>query len=459
MMAADADLVVVGSGGAAFAAAIRGHELGARVAMVERATIGGTCVNVGCVPSKSLLAAAREAWHGRHPRFAGLPSTGGELDLRAIQADKQALVGELRQGKYIDLAAEYGFEMITGEARFVDERTVAVADRRISAAAFVVATGAEPAVPRLAGVDRVPVLTSTTAMELDAVPRHLIVVGGGFVGLEQGQLFARLGAAVTIVGRVAPRAEPELAARLTAILTEEGISVVAERAVAIEPMTSGARLTTDAGTVLDGSHVLVATGRQPRTAALQLGAAGVETDAAGFVKVDAHQRSTNPAVFAAGDVTGGPQFVYVASAQGAVAAENALSDAGLRVDMAGLPDVIFTDPQLAKVGLTEAEATAAGYRTDSRVLDLDRVPRALVSHDTRGAIKLVAEEGTGRILGVQMLADGAGDVILAGVYAVTRAMTVDDLASTWAPYLTMGEALRLVAQSFTRDVRKLSCCA
>jgi len=453
------DLIAIGSGGAAFAAAIRAHELGASVAIVERATVGGTCVNVGCVPSKALLAAADAAWHARHPRFAGVPVASGHVDLAAIQAQKGRLVGELRQGKYVNLAAEYGFEIVAGEARFVDERTIDVGGRTLTAAAFVVATGAEPAIPDLAGIGDVEVLTSTSAMELTEMPEHLVIVGGGFVGLEQGQLFARLGAKVTIIGRVTPRAEPELAQRLAGVLTDEGVSLVGERATAVGRVGGGVRVETASGATVSGSHLLAATGRRPRTDALDLAVAGVETDAAGFIKVNAHQRSTNPAVYAAGDVTGGPQFVYVASAQGAAAAENALSDTDHRVDLTGLPDVIFTDPQLAAAGLTEAQARAAGYQTDSRVLELDRVPRALVSHDTRGAVKLVAEAGSGRILGVHLLAAGAGDVILAGVYAITQAMTVTDLASAWTPYLTMGEALRLAAQSFTQDVRKLSCCA
>ena len=453
------DLVVIGSGGGAFSAAIRGHELGASVAMIERATIGGTCVNVGCVPSKALVAAAGEAWHGQHPRFAGLISAPKGVDLAAVQAQKDQLVGELRQGKYISLAAGYGFEMILGEASFVDEATISVAGRRITATGFVVATGADPAVPDLAGIENVEVLTSTTVMELTTVPDHLVVIGGGFVGLEQGQLFARLGAKVTVLGRVAPRAEPELASRLAGVLTDEGVTLVPERAVAVERSATGIVVTTEAGTSITGSHLLAATGRRPRTLALDLEAAGVETDVAGFVNVDDNQCSTNPRVYAAGDVTGGPQFVYVASAQGAAAAEHALNHTGRHVDVAGLPGVIFTDPQLASAGLTEAQATADGYQTDSRVLELDRVPRALVSQDTRGAVKLVAEASSGRILGVHMLAAGAGDAILAGVYAITQGMTVNDLATTWAPYLTMGEAIRLAAQSFTRDVQKLSCCA
>jgi mercuric reductase len=187
--------------------------------------------------------------------------------------------------------------------------------------------------------------------------------------------------------------------------------------------------------------------------------AGVEVDDAGFVTVDASLRTTNPRVYAAGDVTGGPQFVYVAAAQGHLAATNALTNSDDTIDYTGLPAVLFTDPPLASAGLTETQAVAAGHDCDCRVLGLDNVPRALVEHDTRGAIKLIADRQTGKVLGVHALAAGAGDLVLAGVYAIKCALTVDDLAGTWAPYLTMSEALRLAAQSFTRPVDQLSCCA
>jgi mercuric reductase len=205
--------------------------------------------------------------------------------------------------------------------------------------------------------------------------------------------------------------------------------------------------------------VLVAAGRHARVDGLDLHAAEVEVDEAGFVSVDASLRTTNSRVFAAGDVTGGPQFVYVAAAQSHLAATNALATSYDTIDYRGLPSVVFTDPQLASAGLTEDQAVRAGYDCDCRVIGLDSVPRALVEHDTRGAIKLVADRQTGKVLGVHALAAGAGDIVLTGVDAIKFGLTVEDLASPWAPYLTMSEALRLAAQSFTRPIDQLSCCA
>ncbi|MFP5488388.1 MAG: FAD-dependent oxidoreductase, partial [Acidimicrobiia bacterium] len=227
MTSNDYDFAIIGSGGAAFAAAIRAAGLGARCALIERGTIGGTCVNIGCVPSKTLLAAAHRRHAATTNPFLGAPTSAGGIDLSALVAQKDELVAELRQAKYLDLADSYGFDIIHAAARFADEDTVLLSDgRRLRAPSYLVATGAEPAVPDLPGLAEAGYLTSTTAMTLDTVPRRLVVIGGGFVGMEQGQLFAELGASVTIIGRLAPRAEPEMARRMADIFADDGIAVV-----------------------------------------------------------------------------------------------------------------------------------------------------------------------------------------------------------------------------------------
>ncbi|HVM03434.1 MAG TPA: FAD-dependent oxidoreductase, partial [Acidimicrobiales bacterium] len=230
----DHDLAVIGSGGAAFGAAIRATTLGARVVVIERGTVGGTCVNVGCVPSKTLLAGAG-AFHtaASHP-FAGLPTQAGVADVAALVAQKDDLVGRLRQAKYLDVAAAYGFEILHGQARFVDPETLEVDGRRLRARSYLVATGAEARIPDLPGLVQAGYLTSTTAMELTELPARVVTIGGGFVGMEQSQLLSRLGAQVSLVGRLAPRAEPELAAWMGRVFADEGIQVVASRAVAVQ---------------------------------------------------------------------------------------------------------------------------------------------------------------------------------------------------------------------------------
>jgi mercuric reductase len=455
------DLAVIGSGGAAMAAAIAARQAGKTVTLVEQATLGGTCVNVGCVPSKTLLAAAG-ARHGALANpFPGAPTSAGPVDLAALVEQKDELVGQLRQAKYAAVADAYGFEVRPGHARFTDADTLTVDGTPLLARAYLIATGAEPARPELPGLDEIDYLTSTTAMEQSALPESLVVIGAGYVGMEQAQLFAHLGTRVTLIGRLAPAAEPELADVLRGVFAEDGITVIEDRAATVETDAGQVVVVTRSGQRASGARLLVATGRAPRTPALDLDAAGVKTDDRGFVLVDEQQRSSNPRIFAAGDVSGAPQYVYVAAATGRVAALNATVSAGSRpatVDYTGLPGVVFTRPQLASAGLTEAQALAAGHRCDCRVLSLADVPRALANRDTRGAIKLVADADSGRVLGVHAVAEAAGELMLAATYAVKAGMTVDEVADTWAPYLTMAESLRIVAGLF-RNQMPTSCCA
>ncbi|GLD45108.1 mercuric reductase MerA [Mycobacterium kiyosense] len=469
------DLAIIGSGGAAFAAAIAATGHGRSVVMIERASTGGTCVNVGCVPSKALLAAA-EARHGASAaaRFPGIAAHAGPVDGPVLTAGKDALVEELRTEKYVDLAADYGWEIIAGSARFasdaaggpgLDVELAGGAATRVEAEHYLIATGSAPWAPPLDGLADTGYLTSTTAMELDRLPASMLVLGGGYVALEQAQLFARLGTAVTVVTRstLTSQEEPEVSAVAEDVFGDEGIRVNTHVTVtAVRRDDNGYTLTADRGTQrlhLRAEQLLVATGRRPVTAGLNLAAVGVKTGLRGEIMVDDYLRTGNDRIWAAGDVTGGPQFVYVAAAQGTLVADNALSGADRTLDYTALPRVIFTSPAIASVGMTDAQAAAAGIQCDCRVLPLAYVTRALVNRDTRGLVKLVAQAGTGRLLGVHVVAENAGDIITAATYALTAGMTVEQLAHTWAPYLTMAESLKLAAQAYTSDVAKLSCCA
>ena len=462
----DFDLLVVGSGSAAFAAAIRAAEGGLHVAMVERGTLGGTCVNVGCVPSKALLRATETLWAAGHHPFAGVHTSAAAPDLGAMVSQRDELVAELRSAKYEDLVADYGFEVISGHAQFRGPGELQVAGRTLTARAFLVATGASPTVPPIKGLEEGGFLTSTTALQLTSVPDRLAVIGSSAIGLELGQLFLHLGSRVTFIDvaeRVAPLEEPEAAARLAELLREEGARVLAPAEVLEVAAAATGRVLTvghDGGEEkVEVDQILVAIGRAPNTAGLGLERAGVEVDGRGAVIVDSHLRTANPRVFAAGDVTGGPQFVYVAAYEGQLAVGNALLGDDREVDLLGLPRVTFTAPQLASAGLSEAQARAQGLEVATTIMPLRAVPRALVNRDTRGLVKLVAEAGSGRLLGATLLADGAGDVISAAVLAIRHGITTAELAATLHPYLTMAESLKLAAQTFTRDVGRLSCCA
>ncbi len=451
------DLIVIGTGGAAMAAGIEARSRGRTVLLVEHGPLGGTCLNVGCVPSKNLLAAAGQRHHALTNRFPGVATSADGVDVPALMAQKRDLIAGMRQAKYADVAAAHGFPVRHGHARFVDGRTLEVDGERLRAPAYVVATGAAPHVPELPGLDQVAFLTSTTGMEQPDLPGSMVIVGAGYVGLEQAQLWAHLGARVTLVGRFAPHSEPEVAEVLRGVFADDGIAVVEDRAVAVTRTVDGVLVRTEGGPDVRGQRLLMATGRSAATGGLGLTAAGIDTDERGFVTVDGQQRTTNPRVFAAGDVCGAPQYVYVAAQTGRVAAAGALGQP-TTLDYRGLPGVTFTTPQIASAGLTEQQALAAGHACDCRVLGGQDIPRALVNRDTRSALKIVADAGTGKILGVHAVLDGAGDVILAATYAIKFGLTVDDLADTWAPYLTMSEALRITAGLFRSD-KPTSCCA
>lgn len=476
-IAEEYDLVVVGSGSAGFAAAIRATTMGLRVAMAESATVGGTCVNTGCVPSKALLAAA-QARHAAADagRFPGLAPAPVGLDMPALVAGKDALVGWMRQQKYLDLADDYGWDIHRGRAVFsgvADDPVLDVADGdreavRLRGRHYLVATGSAPWVPELPGLAEAGYLTSQTAMELEEVPESLLIVGGGYVAVEQAQLFARLGSRVTVLARsrLLSGEEPEVSMALASVFHEEGITVARRAvptAVRTEPDTGEAVVTAAVagGAAQDfrAQRVLMATGRRPVTEGLGLPGIGVATGDRREVLVDPGLRTTNPRVWGAGHVTGHREFVNVAAAHGALAVENAFAAAGLEVDYSQLPRVAFTSPAVGAVGLTDRQANGAGHACECRVLPLEFVPRALVNRDTRGFIKIVAEEGTGRILGITAVAQDAGELAAAGVHLIASGTTVHELASRWAPYLTMAEGLKIAAQSYTADVSRLSCCA
>ena len=470
------DLAVVGSGGAAFAAAIHASALGKRVVMIERGTLGGTCVNTGCIPSKALIAAA-EARHvaADAARFPGVNATAGPVDMPSLIGAKQTLVESLRREKYLDVAASYGWPILRGEATFqgtpdVPILQVTAADgtrQTVVAEHYLVATGAQTWVPPIEGLDSVDYLTSTTAMELNDVPESMLVLGGGYVAMEQAQLFARLGSKVTMLvrSRLASREEPEISQTLQQVFADEGIRVVGPAQVTtVETDEATGQVVATASvsgiaTEFRADRVLVALGRRPVTGGLNLDAVEVKTGGNGEIVVTDQLVSSNPRIWAAGDVTGHPEFVYVAAHHGTLTVDNAFAGADRSVDYTHLPRVTFTSPAVGAVGMTEEQVLAAGIRCDCRVLPLSFVPRALVNRDTRGFIKIVADADTGRILGITAVAKDAGELAAAGVWILRAGMTIEHVSHSWAPYLTMAEGIRITAQSFTTDVSKLSCCA
>ncbi|GIX36647.1 MAG: hypothetical protein KatS3mg126_2426 [Lysobacteraceae bacterium] len=324
----------------------------------------------------------------------------------------------------------------------------------------LIATGARPAVPPIPGLEDTPYWTSTEALASERIPERLAVIGASAVALELAQAFARLGSRVTILARsrLLAREDPAIGAALAGILRAEGIEVLERTQASAVAHANGAFVLTTPHGEVPADRLLVATGRTPDTRALNLDAAGVAVNGHGAILVDHRLRTSAPHIYAAGDCTDQPPFVHVAAAAGTRAAIT-MTGGEAALDLAAMPAVVFTDPQVASVGLSEQDARAAGIETDSRSLSLDKVPRALANFDTRGFIKLVAEAGSGRLLGVQAVAPEAGELIQAAALAIRARMTVQELAELLFPYLTMVEALKLAAQSFSKDVKQLSCCA
>lgn len=460
-------VVIIGSGSAAFACAIRAANEGAQVTLIEQSMLGGTCVNVGCVPSKILIRAAHVAHSMQHHPFDGIGKTAPVLQRARLVAQQQARVEELRQTKYQhNLDDNPNINLLRGKARFTALTTLAVkrpdgSETQVQADRVLIATGASPAVPPIPGLQDTPFWTSTEALVADDLPHHLIVLGGSVVGLELAQAFLRLGSKVTVIEllpRLLPREDEAIGAELTTCLEREGMRVLTG-ASAQSVQHSVHTFDVDIGTeVITGDRLLVATGRRPNTAELGLEVIGLKTEPNGAITVDEHLRTSVQHVYAAGDCTSQPQFVYVAAAGGTRAAINMLGgDATL--DLAAMPAVVFTDPQVATVGLTESAAREQGLTIGSRTLTLDNVPRALANFETEGFIKLVAESPGGRLLGAQILAAEAGEIIEIAALAIRQRMTVQQLADTMFPYLVMAEGLKLCAQTFSMDVSKLSCCA
>ncbi|WP_370602947.1 mercury(II) reductase [Escherichia coli] len=464
-------IAVIGSGGAAMAAALKAVEQGARVTLIERGTIGGTCVNVGCVPSKIMIRAAHIAHLRRESPFdGGIAATTPTIQRTALLAQQQARVDELRHAKYEGiLEGNPAITVLHGSARFKDNRNLIVqlndgGERVVAFDRCLIATGASPAVPPIPGLKDTPYWTSTEALVSETIPKRLAVIGSSVVALELAQAFARLGAKVTILARSTLffREDPAIGEAVTAAFRMEGIEVrehtQASQVAYINGEGDGEFVLTTAHGELRADKLLVATGRAPNTRKLALDATGVTLTPQGAIVIDPGMRTSVEHIYAAGDCTDQPQFVYVAAAAGTRAAIN-MTGGDAALNLTAMLTVVFTDPQVATVGYSEAEAHHDGIKTDSRTLTLDNVPRALANFDTRGFIKLVVEEGSGRLIGVQAVAPEAGELIQTAALAIRNRMTVQELADQLFPYLTMVEGLKLAAQTFNKDVKQLSCCA
>jgi mercuric reductase len=476
MKAAHYDLVILGSGSTAFAAALRAQELGKTSVMTEERATGGTCVNRGCLPSKNLIEAAKIIHDARHPRYPGLTPAEVKLNFRELIAQKDDVIHGYRKKKYESLVGGQ-FSIEEGHAEFLDDHTISVGGKRLIGEKIIIASGSRAILPAIEGLQQVPYLTSdlltnNEAMELWELPRSLIILGGGYIALELGQMFHRFGTEVILLQRgeqlLAHGYEPEVGEAIREVFENEGIKVMTG-AAARSVRQDGTEVIVEvvAGNqtrYLRAENLLVATGRRPNSDQIAIEKAGVELGSEGQVRVDEFLRTNVPHIFAGGDAIGrevdSQMATPVGSQDGGIAAHNAFADGELRrVNHRVVPRTIFTDPQIATVGMTEEEAILAGHDCWCNSVPMSLVPRAGAIRDTRGVIKMVADARTEEVLGVAMVGNSAGEVIHEAAMGLRFHARIDDFIELLHVYPSMAEALKITAISRRKDPAKLSCCA
>jgi pyruvate/2-oxoglutarate dehydrogenase complex dihydrolipoamide dehydrogenase (E3) component len=444
------DLCVIGAGAGGLAVAAGAVQMGASVVLVERGAMGGDCLNVGCVPSKSLIAAAKLAYQWQRSTAFGISYAAPTIDFAAVADSVTEVISRLVPHDSVERFERLGVTVLQDEARFSDPRTARAGSTDIRARRFVIAAGSSPAIPPILGLHTVPYFTNETIFANREKLGHLVVIGGGAVGVELAQAHRRLGAAVTIIDAqpLLSHDDPELVATLSECLATEGIALRPLASIAaVEPEGDGIAVILENGQRIAGSHLLVAAGRQPNTAALNLAAAGIAATRHG-ITVDARLRTSNRRVYAIGDIAGGPQFTHAALYHAGIIIRNALFHLPAGVDYRAMPRVTYSDPELAAVGMSEATARDA-YGDKIRVLrwrfaDNDR---AQTERDTTGMVKVMTT-AKGRILGTTILGAGAGDQITTWALAISQRLKIGAIASLIVPYPTRGEAGKRAAGSF-----------
>jgi pyruvate/2-oxoglutarate dehydrogenase complex dihydrolipoamide dehydrogenase (E3) component len=442
------DAIVIGAGQAGGPLATALARSGRRTALIEREHVGGTCINEGCTPTKTMVASARVAYLARRGGDYGVNSGPVSVDMGRVRERKRAIVKSFRAGSLRRIEAAEGLDLICAEARFIGPKRVAVDGRVLETDLVFINAGCRPAAPDIEGLDQVPSLDSTSVMELDQLPEHLLVLGGGYIGLEFGQMFRRFGSQVTIVQRsrqLLPLEDADVAEAVLGILREDGLEVLLEaEAVRAETVGQGVRLTirTPAGErLLEGSHVLRAAGRVPNTDRLGLEMAGIAMDAKGFVVVDQALETSVPGVFALGDVKGGPAFTHISYDDFRVIRTNLLQSGRACITDRLVPYTVFIDPQLGRIGLSEREAQKQGRTVRVARMPMNHVARAVELDEARGFMKALVEPTSGQILGAAVLGIEGGELMAAFQLAMMGRIPYERLRDAVFAHPTLAESL------------------
>ncbi len=462
------DLIIIGGSAAAFAAATKANDLGKTALIINGGLpIGGTCVNVGCMPSKNLLTVGDELYYGQHPRFSALLNGHDPaFDFAAAISEKDEIVAAARQSNYINVVDFMeGVTYLEGRAKFISPTQVEVNGKVIGADKFIIATGSSTMPLPVPGLDDTGWLNNVTAMQLEERPDTMIIIGGGPLGLEFAQMFAHFGTRVTVLeamDQILPNHEPEVAAELKRCLEDEGIAIYTGVWVEQVNQRNGEKVVNfRRGADIEeamAQELLLAAGVQANIDDLVLEKAGVKTETNGFVQVNQHYQTDNPNIFAAGDCVGRMALETVAAKEGSLAAESALTGAVRTINYDHVPQAVFTNPQVASVGITEEEEMRQFKACACRTIYMDSVPKADLTKETRGVFKMVIHPETSRILGVHIVSPYAADLIHEATLAVKFGLTVDDIIDTLHVFPTLSEGIKRVAQAFTRDVSVMSCC-
>ena len=465
-MADTYDAIIIGSGQSGGPLSTTLAKAGWRVALIERESVGGTCVNRGCTPTKTMVASARVAYLARRAADYGVQTGPISIEMKKVRRRKRDIVEDFRSSGQRYMEDFENLELIFGEASFSSSKSIEVRlaggdAREMNAEKIFIDTGGRPIVPPIEGLSRVPFLDSTTIMELDTVPEHLIMIGGGYIGLEFGQMFRRFGSRVTVLQRgkqLLPREDADVTEELTKILREDGLDIIVEADTKQVDLDGDSKIkltvmTPDGEQSIVGSHVLVSAGRIPNTDALNLPAAGIESDGRGYVKVNEHLETNVPGIYAMGDVKGGPAFAHISYDDFRILSQHLLNGGNAGINGRLVPYTLFTDPQLGRIGMGEKEARANGHNIRIAKLPMSHVARAIEVDETRGFMKAIVDADTDQLLGAAVLGIEGGEVMAVFEMAMIGKVSYPTLRDTIFAHPTLAESINNLFMNIGDEIK------